>query len=303
MKIKNKIFLIILVLFFAGNVFAQSGGNSGLTFLKFGFGARNIAMGDAGTVFASDVTTLYYNPARLAGSEGSEVMFMHNNWIQDVRSEMIGAKTTLFGLPVAVGFNVTSIDNIEVRTSAGEPDSKFNATYFSGSLSTGFKIINELAAGISLKYLYENIFVDEANGLGVDLGLFYNTAITGLNISATVRNLGSMNALRNVETKLPTEIRVGTSYNFELSDSKLDFTGGVEYLNYTRDSENHLNLGGEARYNKVFAIRAGYQTGFDSKGFTAGVGFTWANLLLDYAYIPFKLGLGTANMFSIQFRF
>ena len=216
---------------------------------------------------------------------------------------MIGAKSTLFGLPIAIGFSVASIDNIEVRTVAGEPDSKFNATYFSGSFSTGFKIINGLAAGITIKYLYENIFVDEGNGLGLDLGLFYRTAIPGLNISASFRNLGSMNALRNVETKLPTELRVGTSYNFELPDSKLDFTAGGEYLNYTRDSENHFNLGGEARYNKVFALRAGYQTGYDSKGFTAGIGLTWGNLILDYAYIPFKLGLGTANMFSIQFRF
>ena len=30
-------------------MFAQSAGNTGLSFLKYGFGARNIAMGDAGT--------------------------------------------------------------------------------------------------------------------------------------------------------------------------------------------------------------------------------------------------------------
>ena len=112
-----------------------------------------------------------------------------------------------------------------------------------------------------------------------------------------------MNTLRYVSTKLPTEIRGGTSYKIEFPDPKLDFIGGIEFLSYTRDKENHLNLGGEVTYNKVFSIRGGYQTGFISKGLTTGIGLVWGNLVLDYAYIPFKLGLGTASMFSIQFKF
>ncbi len=40
---------IFIIIFLASSIaIAQSAGNSGLSFLKFGFGARNIAMGDAG---------------------------------------------------------------------------------------------------------------------------------------------------------------------------------------------------------------------------------------------------------------
>ncbi len=297
----KKTFLITLTIISV--IFPQTGGKSGLSFLKIGFGARNIALGDAGSAFSNDLTALYYNPAKLADNNTSEVIFMHNSWIQDVRSDLAGAKTSLFGLPVAIGLNVTSINDIEVRTQPGDPISKFNANYFSGSIGTGFRVTALLDVGFSIKYLYENIFVDEANGLAFDFGLNYRTPIDGVMLSASVRNLGSMNALRHVDTKLPTEIRGGTSYKIEFPGSKLDFIGGIEFLSYTRDNENHLNLGGEITYNKVFSIRGGYQTGFYTKNFTAGIGLVWGSLILDYAYVPFKLDFGNASMISVQFRF
>ncbi|MBK7630530.1 MAG: hypothetical protein IPJ23_07500 [Ignavibacteriales bacterium] len=52
-------------------------------------------MCDAGTVLSNDLTGLFYNPAKLALTDKSEALFMHNQWIQDFRSEVIGAKTLL----------------------------------------------------------------------------------------------------------------------------------------------------------------------------------------------------------------
>jgi hypothetical protein len=293
---------IIITITAVSFCFAQSGGNSGLSFLKIGFGARNIALGDAGSAFSNDVTALYYNPAKLANNGSSEAIFMHNSWIQDIRSELAGAKTSIFGLPVAIGLNVTNINDIEVRTQPGDPISKFNANYFSGSIGTGFRIMPMLDFGFSIKYLYENIFVDEANGLAFDFGINYQTPINGLNLSASIRNIGSMNALRYVATKLPTEIRGGTSYKIVIPDSKLDLIGGIEFLSYTRDKGNHLNLGSEITYDRAFSIRCGYQSGYLSKDYTYGVGLVWGNFVLDYAYVPFKLGLGSASVISVQFK-
>jgi hypothetical protein len=295
----KKISLIIILL--SVSTLAQNAGNTGLSFLKFGFGARNIAMGDAGGVLSSDVTSLFYNPSKLGLSRDSEVMFMHNEWIQDVRSEVIGARTVLFGLPVAIGFNVTSIGNIEIRTRPGEPEGYFDANYFFGSLSTGFRITDNTGAGVSVKYLYEGLFEDEAAGVAFDFGIYYLTPLNGLTASASVRNLGSMNALRTEETKLPSEIRVGVLYEYRLSDN-FDLTGAAELLKYF-ETTTHMNLGTEVLYNNVLALRGGYQTGFESRGFTTGVGITWGNLRFDYAFLPFSLGIGNANLLSLQFRF
>jgi hypothetical protein len=295
----NKI--IIAALLFTGIIFSQDAGKTGLSFLKFGFGARNIAMGDAGNSIASDVTSLFYNPSKLAMSQDHELMFMHNEWIQDVRSEVLGARTVLFGLPIALGVNVTSISDIEIRRIPGAPDATFSANYFYGSLSTGFKLTDELGTGISVKYLYEGLYQDEANGWGIDLGFYYILPVEGLTASASVRNIGTMDALRVEETKLPSEVRAGLSYSQMLS-SNFDLSAGAELQKYF-ESTTHINFGAEILYSGVLALRGGYQTGFETRGLTAGVGIKWGSLRFDYAFLPFSLGIGNANLLSLSFKF
>jgi hypothetical protein len=233
----------------------------------------------------------------------NEGMFMHNEWIQDVRSEVGGMKWNMFSLPWAVGFNVTSVDEIEVRQIPGEPVSTFDANYFFMSLSSGFTVIDDLDFGATIKYLYEGILNDQANGLGFDFGFAYQTSVEGLSASAVMKNFGSMNALRNEETKLPTEVRIGPAYKFKIERAKLELIGAVEFQKYL-DTENiHFNNGLDVVYDQLIALRMGYQSGYESRGFTAGLGLMWGNLRFDYAYMPFSLGLGNANLFSLQFKF
>jgi hypothetical protein len=296
----NKIlFLILLSL---SSLLAQTAGNSGLSFLKLGFGARNIALGDAGTATSTDVTSLFYNPAALAINPASEIMLMHNEWIQDVRSEILGARTLIFGLPVAVGFNVTTINDIEVRNIAGDPVTKFNANYFFGSFSTGHMIVENFYFGASIKYLYESIYVDESTGWGFDLGASYLTSVKGLNISAVIKNLGTMNKLSNEKTRLPGEFRVGPAYSFTMQD-QYQITSTVEFQKYLPTSDIHFNAGAEILYDKLIALRVGYQSGYQTKNITAGLGLMWGNLSVDYALAPFQLGLGNGNILSLQFKF
>lgn len=294
----------LIILFLTSTLsLAQSAGNSGLAFLKFGFGARNIAMGDAGASSSNDLSALFYNPSRLVSFEHNEVMFMHSEWIQDVRSEVGGVKWNMFNIPFAVGFNVTTVSDIEVREKPGEPISKFNANYFFGSLSSGFSIIQDFDFGATFKYLYEGLLNDEATGFGFDFGLNYTTSVEGLSASAVIKNIGSMSALRNDETKLPAEFRVGGAYQIALEKSKLDLIFAGEFQKYIDNDDIHLIGGGEVIYNKVFAARVGYQSGYEARGFSGGVGISWGSLRLDYAFLPFSLGLGNANLFSVQFKF
>ena len=303
-QLSNKLILTLILLLSTITIYSQTSGNSGMAFLQHGFGARNIALGDAGTSLSNDLTSLFYNPAKLALNNNSEIMFMHNEWIQDIRSEVLGVKTEFWDVPIAFGFNVTTVDGLEAREIASEePDSKFQYNYFFGSISSGFDITEEIFFGASFKYLYEGVLNDEATGYGLDFGVHYLLPYKGLTASAVIKNIGSMDALRSESTKLPTEFRVGAAYTFTPEESDFDFTAGAELLKYLDAEDNHFNFGGEVVYKKLIAARAGYQTGFESRGLTAGIGLMWGSLKFDYAFLPFNLGLGSANLFSLQFKF
>ena len=297
----KKLLLVLLITTTA--VFAQTAGKSGLSFLKVGFNARNIAMGDFGVATATDVSALYYNPALIADYTSPQLTFTHNQWIQDVSSEMFGASFPLFGLPFAVGINTTSVSEIEVRSKPGELESTFDAHYFYGSLSTGFYVADNLSAGITMKYLYENLFSDDASGLGFDFGLRYKDVIEGLDLAASYSNVGSMNSLRQEETELPADLRVGAAYNFPLEQiqSQITLTGGVQKFTATEDT--HIHFGGEIFYDNLIALRGGYMSGYDSKGLTAGLGLFWNNINFDYAFVPFDYGLGDSHIISLVYTF
>jgi len=294
---------IIIALIIAAGVHGQSAGNSGLSFLKLGFGARNIALADNGSIMADDATALFYNPANLNLSKGAELFIMHNEWIQDIRSELLGAKFYAFGLPIAVGINSTTVSNIEVRQIPGEKETEFNAHYFFGSLSTGFTLINDLSFGLTFKYINEDILRDYAAGYGLDFGFNYLTPIERLRLSAVLRNVGSMKMLRNESSKLPSEFRIGVGYSYDLAGYKTVINVGGELQKYFNYDDLHFNLGAEFVYDNLIALRAGYQTFYESKSFTGGIGLAWGSLRLDYALTPFEYSLGTGHSFSINYKF
>jgi hypothetical protein len=298
---KGLLKLILLPLFIFSEVYAQGSSETGMAFLKHGYGARNIAMGDLGIVGVNDLSALNYNPSMLAVVNKTQLSFSHNSLFQDLSSELLAGSFSLIGLPIAIGVNTTNISNIEIRTKPGEAEGSFNAHYFSGSVSSGFQITRNILIGGTLKYLYENFYTDESNGYSLDFGATYINLLERLDAAIVVRNIGSMSALRNVSSKLPTDIQLGFSYNFLFSDFNLQPVAGFQ--KYFNQDESQLHLGVEVLYKESFALRTGYITGFDSKNLTTGFGIKWKGFNIDYAYVPVKYGLGDSHILTLIYTF
>ncbi|MBA4250143.1 MAG: hypothetical protein C0442_00245 [Chlorobiaceae bacterium] len=252
---------------------------------------------------SNDVSAIFYNPARLQNDGKVELLLMHNEWIQDVRSELIGVKFSIMNFPVAIGVNSTSISDIEVRTRPGEVESKFKAQYLAATIATSIAINENISVGVGFKYLYEDIFYEDASGYAVDFGAYYESVIENLSLALAIKNLGTMNQLKNQATKLPSDLRFGPVYSFNFEDLKLEVISSLEFQKYLNEDENHFNFASEIVYNNLLAFRIGYMSGYEARNITTGLGVNWKNLSFDYAMTPFLYQLGSGHSFSLKIVF
>lgn len=299
---KSRLLQLILLLLFSGSSLFPQAGQTGLTFLKLGVGGRALGMGEAYTAIANDPAATYYNPAALSLTDASQFLLMHKQWIQDTKTEFFAARTSLEKFSLGVSLNSTSVDNIEIREVPGPPIGTFTARNAAIGASAAYEINPDLSVGATVKYLYEKILVEQASGYGIDLGAAYMTP-WDLRLAFAVNNLGSMGALVTESSKLPTVIRFGTGYVRPIEAIDATVTLAADVVSFTGEQKTHLHLGAEIEYRHSFALRAGYQTGYEARGFSAGVGIAYELLRLDYAFVPFSYDLGTTHTFSLGIEF
>lgn len=293
------IYIFLMLIFLIQTAFPQPG-TTGLSFLKTGISPRAIALGDVFPIEKSDPAAVYYNPSFLSLTDQTQIIFVHREWIKDTRTEYLGFSTLLDNFRFAFGVNSTSITDIEKRTTPGDPEGTFTSRNAALSFTTAY-VVNNLSFGISGKYLYEKILIDEASGYAFDLGLLYKN-LYGFNIGFSISNLGSMNKLRNESSTLPVISRFGVGRIIDIEDFDALIIPAADFVTITNEKKSHLHLGVEMTYKNTVSIRTGIRTGYEASFFTAGVGARYSILAFDYAFAPFKYELGPTHSFSISIK-
>lgn len=255
-----------------------------------------------GESFIADPTALHsilMNPANIASRSSYDVMFSHTEWFQDCRTEFLAIAAPFRYGSLSLSLCNTSLDGIEVREVPGPAIGTFNFQSAFFQLTYGVELTETIRVGISPKYIYEKIFVDEATGFGIDAGILYTPPVNGFNLGFSLTNMGSLSAFRKERTDLPSKIRLGGTYSFLMDEVTLRTA-----LAFSSELGMHVNqtsIGGEAIYKNTITVRLGYQTGFEVRGFTTGMGIRYSIIVIDYAYVPFSLQAGNAHIISIGF--
>lgn len=301
MKSLIKYFAALLLIVTAANAQNDGAGNTGLAFLKLGITSRSIALGEAVVSSTGDASATHYNPAALFNGSNVNLIFMHNKQILGARTEFLAGK--IKGSKFAFGFslNNTAVDDIEVREIPGQPIETFNAQNFAMGLSLGYKVNEMLSLGITGKFLFEKIYVDNASGFAVDLGGLYKKE--RLSVGLAISNLGSMSELRNVSSKLPVSVRGGASYLVPITGLQSGLLIGVDGYKVLDGGKMHANAGAEFLYKDFLALRVGYQSGYENKGLTTGIGLKYKSINLDYAFVPYKYSLGSSHTITLGTNF
>ncbi|MDA1029122.1 MAG: PorV/PorQ family protein [Bacteroidetes bacterium] len=303
----KRLALILLVFFLTLGVNAQ---DSGLSFLRLGPDARSLALGDAGVASSEGAYATYWNPAGLARPGNREVAFSHHIWIADVRTLALQGAFSL-GPKTGIGLFVvaTGSGDLEARTAPGESDGFFDAQFVSSGLSLGHSF-GPIRVGATVKYLSERIFTNSANGYAFDFGLQTSFLEESLLFGATYSNLGKMEELNVVATKLPELFRTGVEiFPFRIlmeSDGSplLNTSLMVEYSQNFATEQAQIHVGLSAEVLETVSARLGYLSKDALRSFSAGLGMEISTLVVDYAIIPFEDGFGgPAHIMTVGYSF
>ncbi len=297
--IKSALFLLV----FASFVYAQNdgAGNTGLAFLKLGVTSRSISLGEAVVSSSFDASSTHYNPAAMFLGAKTNLVFMHNEQVLGVRTEFLAGKFKMNKFALGFSLNNTSVDEIQIREIPGESQGQFTAQNFAFGLSVGYKVNEMISLGVTGKFLFEKIYVDNASGVAIDLGGLY--VKDKLSVGASISNLGSMSELKNESTKLPSSVRFGASYYFDLIGISSRLLIAADGYKVMDGGQFHANTGAELLYKDFLALRVGYQSGYENKSITTGLGLKYKAFNLDYAFVPYKYSLGSSHTITLGTSF
>ncbi|HLF15581.1 MAG TPA: PorV/PorQ family protein [Bacteroidota bacterium] len=293
--------IIAIALFVTVCPVLSQGGATGLTFLTLGVGSRSLGMAEAYSAASDDPSAAQYNPATLTSIDATTISFMHRSWIQGTDAEFLAGAFSLGAVSLGLSLYSVSTGDIEVRDTPGPALSTFTARNAAFGISIAYAFSTELSLGVTAKYLYEKILVDDAGGTAFDVGGTYRTPF-GVSVGASVSNLGSMSELGSEATSLPKFFRGGFSYAANLADHPATLTGAVDIVAPLGDGTSHVHFGGEALLYESISVRAGYQTGYEARGFTAGTGIRHGVVAIDYAFMPTRYELGATHAITLSLR-
>ncbi len=307
-RINLRLFLLFFFVaqFFVGQTswgFLDDGikGSTGANFLKIGAGARASGMGGAFVGIADDATSIYWNTAGLSQLDRQEIIFVHNEWYQDVKYEYLG-----YSLPIksknTLGFSLTylNLGNFEGYDALDNPTSEFSAYGVVLSFAYAYKVSPSISLGVGLKGIQEKLENEKASSMALDFGFIYKPGKFSFGMAYT--NLGS--SMKFIQEKEPLPSKLTLGFGYKIFEDRVSLAWD---LDLPKDDKPILKQGIEFGYQESIYLRLGYEyktsaQKLEGTGLSLGGGFKFSNWEIDYNYSP-NQSLGDSHRISLAYRF
>ncbi|MEC9159125.1 MAG: PorV/PorQ family protein, partial [Bacteroidota bacterium] len=270
----------------AGN--EDRAGSAGATDLLINPWARSSAWGSAGLSSVNGLEAVFLNVAGLAYADQTEVQFCRTNWMGNISG--IGLNSA--GLAQRVGeagvlgisFVSLNYGDIEITTTA-LPEGGigyFNPSSTNFTVSYAKKFSSSISGGMNLKVVSQSISNVSAQGVAIDAGIRYVTGDQdNIKFAISLKNVGppmsysgdglSLDMLnpstslsigmvqRSSSFEMPSQLSIGTSYDFIFSEnSVLTAAGSFSANSFSRD-QFHGGLKWKVKTDKAsFGLMGGF---------------------------------------------
>ncbi|MEO5987721.1 MAG: PorV/PorQ family protein [Candidatus Eisenbacteria bacterium] len=279
---------------------------AGFAFLEVPAGARASAMGGAYASVANGAEAAFWNPAGLAGVEGTQVTGTHYEFIENLRHDQFALAGHLFGGGIATSLRAMYSQPIEQRDDLGNLVGTFGAHDLEFLLGYGRKLPGGTSVGFSGQVIRERLANLAATTYALNGGVAWEPKrLAGARLSVSGHNLGpaaeyTIDGQKGRAVNLPTALQAGASYRHPVAG----FAGLASLESrLTRGRQAVVAVGGELAFDVGAALRVGYRMGDDISSFSAGAGYAYKLYRVDYAFVPSKFDLTDTHRFSFSAQF
>jgi long-subunit fatty acid transport protein len=302
----------------------QRAGTTSGQFLKIGIGARAEGLGESFVAVANDPSAIYWNPAGLASMQRQELALSHIGWPGDVNYEHLTwvLPSRKFGGSFGLQFGVlsTTMDETTELQPFGTGRS-FNYYDMVAGMAYARRWTDKLLVGAGLKYVREDLGSDvggpSTNSVLFDLGSIFYLGYGSVRIATSLSNFGpAMRPSGDFVSPSTGEVRTYDAFDppimfryglaFEpIENQQQRLTTSVEF-NQPADNSLRSKVGLEWQWEKIFALRGGYNINADEMKLSAGVGILTkigqTQSTIDYTYTDGG-SLGGVNRLSLGLRY
>ncbi|MBI3551276.1 MAG: PorV/PorQ family protein [Elusimicrobia bacterium] len=303
--------LLILFLLWSTTVRAEEGA----AFLKILSGARPVAMGEAYTAVADDLSALGTNAAGLSRIGAREDSFMHAELFGGTHHDFLGyahplsqTAPVLGGGTLGFGLQRISNDTIPGRDANGAPTSSFGAS--DTALDFGYSrplFDSRTSLGITAKVIRSQLAEATDNTAAFGLGAMHTVELgkQAVTFGAAIANLGPGLKLGDKDSSLPLTLAFGAST--KISGALLV---AADFKHRPYSHETVFGFGTEYALLSSFSLRAGYAAANTASntlngalsGLGVGFGLKIYKAKLDYSFTPAG-DLGEAQRVGLSTRF
>ena len=275
-------------------------GTYGAPFLSIPIGARLLASTDVVVGMSPDASTLFSNPAFLAGVPHSEIFFTTSNWLDELRISSVSV-----AIPAGRA-NTFSIGSSFLYSGALQGyDDALNVVseenYYDLDLTSAFarRFGMGLSLGAGASYIRQHLFPEDGSGYAFNAGASFERS--GFMAHAAALNFGGKVSFSDVEYNVDSQQLVGLGKMFSTAWGNV-YTG--TQVVFSSSMPTRLELGVDYRLVRILSLRAAFKdlsgSQNDNLGLDAGFGVRYRKVALEYAYTP-RDYFSSTHTFSIVF--
>lgn len=293
--------LIVVSIFTVVNIQAQtrSAGLNAMQFLNVGVGARSAAMGLSTTAVSNDVDQIFYNPAGSAlKDEMLQASVNYTSWLADITQNCLAVSynwknigTVSFGIQTFGVSDIPADRDLSIYGGTDKSTTDIHATYnyldLGISLTYARYLLDNLALGVTAKYLNESIDGENIHTVAFDIGSVYDIGLMNWKIAARLSNLGNDVSYFFTVHPIPMAFSIGTSI-MPINQDMYKLLVSAEALK-NQEEEQACFAGMELTIGDMVSLRGGYK--FNYSGQSSG---------RDYNSINANLSAGVGTNVTIE---